>query len=145
MMTRKTQYAWMAVGAMLCLLGIGLALKMRDTEQGRRPKRHGLRPARSDRHREKDRAGLRPSRRRSRQCRPRRRRPAFVPAPPRLRVIPEDKSQAATPHRSRRLHRRPFSFTEGPITGQPTPPPPIPAPPPPPPVVVAPPPAPGPE
>ncbi len=33
MMSRKTQYGWMAVGAMLCLLGIGIAVKMRDTNK----------------------------------------------------------------------------------------------------------------
>jgi division/cell wall cluster transcriptional repressor MraZ len=33
MMNRKTQYGWMAVGAMLCLLGIGIALKMRDSSK----------------------------------------------------------------------------------------------------------------
>jgi MraZ protein len=33
MMSRKTQYGWMAVGAMLCLLGIGTALKIRDNNK----------------------------------------------------------------------------------------------------------------
>ncbi len=32
-MSRKTQYGWMAVGAMLCLIGIGFALKLRDTNR----------------------------------------------------------------------------------------------------------------
>ncbi len=33
MMSRKTQFAWMAAGAAMCLLGIGLALKMRDANK----------------------------------------------------------------------------------------------------------------
>ena len=32
-MTRKTQYLWMSVGAVLCLLGIGFALKIRDASK----------------------------------------------------------------------------------------------------------------
>jgi len=33
MMDRKTQYGWMAFGAMLCLLGLGIALKVRDNNK----------------------------------------------------------------------------------------------------------------